>query len=773
MELRKKSAILIAAMLLLSIVQYTKPINVSATTSTTVYPWPTLLGNNQRTGMSNSPVPDQPGFLWKKEIEGVFGVPVIAEGKVFVTTKLGIVYAFDQETGEILWWKKLSGNPYGPSSPTFWEGKLYVSCWTAIEFPRDIWYGHLYILDTSTGNTLRKIEFSGKIYDSPLVVEGKIYIGNNDLYSGNMYCIDTDTGKTLWKNGLRIGGCSPALYENNVYVGYTKLHAVNKDTGEIIWNSSKGILVSQVTPVISNGKVLGVTRDAHVSAFDCYTGNTLWTSDVMVEVYPAAVAYGKVFNVPSNGRVIAMNETDGKKIWEVNIEISPDQRIYAGRIIPAIADRKIFISYRGDIYALNVDDGGVVWHYRNTTESFTSPAIADNKIFVATYRDDAHGSVYAFGSKLIVQKRTQVEILKASSKMWNVLNIPFNYDSAKDYIRNFQQNGKPEAQFGDLEVNVDTENVGNEKAKNVQVRGTIEGYTVMVIFEEDKMDYVVLHEFKYSFNCRYTLNEGTIDVSTTQKVNLKIPVKYMTLLVGPFKVWDSKKWESEQKDITVEVLFAIGEYDITLEVYGDNFDSVKLPSKLKTHAIGGNPKDVLEQLNEALAERAHDERQKALIEYYMSTMNLDSEIFVIENIPGKSNFDTTIPQDATSMTVTTIVPQGVSLTELLITIGTTAVAIPLSFLTGIQGITAFIIKPPLLEPGKTLKIALQTSTSAGSGGLVANQQMKGKLIITTVRSAENHQTPFDTNTILVIALIIILAVAVIVVMKRKKKNYKK
>ena len=70
-----------------------------------------------------------------------------------------------------------------------------------------------------------------RVYSSPAVVEGMVYLGSDD---GNLYAFDTETGVVVWN--FTTGGrilASPAVEHDIVYVGsYDKnLYALDKDTG--------------------------------------------------------------------------------------------------------------------------------------------------------------------------------------------------------------------------------------------------------------------------------------------------------------------------------------------------------------------------------------------------------------------------------------------------------------------------------------------------------------------------------------------------------------
>src|SRR5258708_2941808 len=70
---------------------------------------------------------------------------------------------------------------------------------------------------TSFGNLKWKFKSYGKIFSSPAVSDGIVYIGSEDH---NLYAIDQKTGKQLWKYTTgRAVNSSPAVYNNMVCFG--------------------------------------------------------------------------------------------------------------------------------------------------------------------------------------------------------------------------------------------------------------------------------------------------------------------------------------------------------------------------------------------------------------------------------------------------------------------------------------------------------------------------------------------------------------------------
>ncbi len=86
----------------------------------------------------------------------------------------------------------------------------------------------------STNQTLWVFKTSGKIWSSPAVANGIVYIASLD---GNVYAINAKTGVEIWS--YSIGSqtfSSPAVANNLVYIGSDDhtIYALNAATGAVV-----------------------------------------------------------------------------------------------------------------------------------------------------------------------------------------------------------------------------------------------------------------------------------------------------------------------------------------------------------------------------------------------------------------------------------------------------------------------------------------------------------------------------------------------------------
>jgi outer membrane protein assembly factor BamB len=182
--------------------------------------------------------------------------PAVADGKVFVGSLDGVVYAFNAENGNLLWNSSQLDGQIVYSSPAFSNGKIFIG----------VSLDTLYALNASSGEILWSGFTQGRIDSSPAVAYGMVFVGCED---GKLYAFDEETGEQIWN--FTTGGAiysSPAVANGAVFIGScdNTVYAINASTGEEIWrHQTNGEVWS--SPAVANGMVFVGSKDEKVYAF--------------------------------------------------------------------------------------------------------------------------------------------------------------------------------------------------------------------------------------------------------------------------------------------------------------------------------------------------------------------------------------------------------------------------------------------------------------------------------------------------------------------------
>lgn len=199
-----------------------------------------------------------------------------------------------------------------------------------------------------------------------------------------------ETPSLLWESSLDGAvTTSPAVAEGMVFVGTLagKFYALDMFTSEIIWMFEADSPISS-SPVVINGTVFfGTEEPGNVFALDSYTGLARWVYAVPngAAVYSSPAIFDeKVFFGCSDRYLRCLSEFEGELLWTTYIG---GEKLSS----PAIADNMLFIT-SPYVYAVDVFTGRLLWKYVTSWAVFSAPAVTDGLVFIGSRNDD---KVYA------------------------------------------------------------------------------------------------------------------------------------------------------------------------------------------------------------------------------------------------------------------------------------------------------------------------------------------------------------------------------------------
>ena len=169
--------------------------------------WPCYQGDNQRSAVTPIALPEQVSRQWEFQPSAPARptAPVAAGNMVFVGDDRGVLRALDALSGKVKWEAYTAGAIF--LSPAVWEGRVYVGSAD----------GRVYAFEAATGRRLwsfraapadRWIPVYGKLH-STWPVAGGVVVDDGVLYAAagianydgtHVYALDAITGKLKWYN---------------------------------------------------------------------------------------------------------------------------------------------------------------------------------------------------------------------------------------------------------------------------------------------------------------------------------------------------------------------------------------------------------------------------------------------------------------------------------------------------------------------------------------------------------------------------------------------
>lgn len=253
---------------------------------------------------------------------------------------------------------------------------------------------------------------NGKIFSSPIVHDGIVYVGSED---GNLYAIDEKTGETHWK--FKTGGAvhsSPAVFKNTVYIGSFDgyYYAIDAKTGQLKWKFKSGgekwsgeisflglkpvdkymedlwdfFLSSPViNPDKQNSSVFFGSSDGNVYALNANTGELKWKFEVKGSIHCSPVLYKNTLYIGSwDANLYAKDIQTGKQRWK--FETGTQLGFKGIESTVAVANDMVYFGARDPfLFALNAETGKLVWKYDAAYSWIISSAVvAGDVLYVGT-----------------------------------------------------------------------------------------------------------------------------------------------------------------------------------------------------------------------------------------------------------------------------------------------------------------------------------------------------------------------------------------------------
>lgn len=152
--------------------------------------------------------------------------PVTNDGKVFIRTTLGRVYALSKTDGGIIWKKRLAdyiSNYLGNESVPIFNGDNLIV----------VANYKIYALNKNNGTTVWETNLGDRVYSSPFLYKDHLYLSSNEY----LYCLNANSGAIKWKRSLpSFKQVSPIVYDDVIYTGGTGYYfAFNTSDGSEIW----------------------------------------------------------------------------------------------------------------------------------------------------------------------------------------------------------------------------------------------------------------------------------------------------------------------------------------------------------------------------------------------------------------------------------------------------------------------------------------------------------------------------------------------------------
>jgi len=311
---------------------------------------------------------------WKFKSDGkIIGSPALDNGRIYVGTTAGNLYALDTQTGEKIWQFKAKGR--WASQPLIGKQLLYQLNGDGTFYALDKTDGSVRWTFTTGGEHRMKRRASTTTYDDiwdyylsgATLDENVVYFGSSD---GHIYALDAGNGTLIWEY-ITSGEvhATPLVHDSLVYAGSMdgRLYALRTTNGTPAWVFDtigaryfpKGAV--QRAPTLTEDAIIFGSRDFNLYALDPATGMGLWNykdPGGWIVATPA-VKDGSVFVGTSDSHLFySVGARSGRIQWERPLNM----RVYGSAVFD---DRRVYFGcFNGYLYGLNRQDGTMEWTFQ-------------------------------------------------------------------------------------------------------------------------------------------------------------------------------------------------------------------------------------------------------------------------------------------------------------------------------------------------------------------------------------------------------------------------
>ncbi len=274
----------------------------------------------------------------------------------------------------------------------FEDGKLFVSTG----------FGDVFALNAANGRRMWKTPLQVPIVNAPVASGGRVFVSTQD---NHFFALAQQDGRKLWDHtGIStsagiLESTSAAVAGEYVIAPYTsgEIYALRIQNGRPAWNdmltSSGGVTaLSELDdiagrPVVDRGMVYAISHSGVMAAINLSTGDRSWSRDVGGIQTPWA-AGDFIFVLSTDQQVICLTRKEGRVKWIHQLSRYKDAEkkdepiVWAGPVL--VSDRLILVSSAGYAVSLSPYTGKLLGRMPIPGEAYIAPVVADDTLYLWT-----------------------------------------------------------------------------------------------------------------------------------------------------------------------------------------------------------------------------------------------------------------------------------------------------------------------------------------------------------------------------------------------------
>ncbi|PWC39993.1 pyrrolo-quinoline quinone [Azospirillum sp. TSO35-2] len=351
--------------------------------------------------LGNLALSANPNDAWRADIgsgssssRALLGTPVIADGRIFAMDADSHVSALNERSGQSLW--RVDTRPENErggatgGGVAYADGRVYAATG----------YAEVLALDPATGKILWRKRIAGPVRGAPTVSGGRVLVVTLD---NQLQALSADDGAVQWSHqgiletaGL-LGAASPAATSTLVVAPYSsgELYGLRPENGRVAWQESlaavrrTGALSNLADirglPVVDRGAVYAIGHSGRMVAIDERIGNRIWETEIG-GVQTPWLAGDHLFVITNDQEVVAVTRQAGRVRWVAPLDRFKDPEDKSGPIVwagPVLAGDRLWVAgSNGKLLGLSPSDGRIEVTRTLPAGSYLPPVVANNTLYV-------------------------------------------------------------------------------------------------------------------------------------------------------------------------------------------------------------------------------------------------------------------------------------------------------------------------------------------------------------------------------------------------------
>lgn len=329
--------------------------------------------------------------------QSLYPSPIMAGGTVYAMDAKGYITAHNaKDIGKVLWTNKSAVTEDEADllggGLAFDNGRLYVTSGR----------GKLYALDATTGKEIWKQGIGVSLRVAPKIGNGKVYALSVD---NQLFAFEADKGMPVWSHrGANetagfLAAATPAVTDSLVVAPYSsaELHAIDLVGGQDVWsdtlllvrrNSATGVFSGiGGNPIVLDDIVYSGGSSGFFAALALINGRRMWEQNVST-LNTAWIAGDFIYILSNDAELVCLYRADGRVKWTKQLPQYTDEKKNRDPLVwrgPVMAGGQLLVAgMHGTMLSLSPKDGATTATTDIPDNITDAPIVAGGRLYFLT-----------------------------------------------------------------------------------------------------------------------------------------------------------------------------------------------------------------------------------------------------------------------------------------------------------------------------------------------------------------------------------------------------